>query len=282
MHSRESIQLCHFQWSSIFGCSETQLGVPERETTIKVQYVSFAYIEKGFNPNAFVPDRIRPTRATLSPVAIKIVSNKQIKTLLSSIDGLPGSPLRHARVRALLLVLYCTGLRIGEAMRLRLSDVDLKRAYFMIKRSKGRSRLVPYGRDLANELRQWLHCRTRAGYVLTPETTLFERETGDPDSARNASRSLNTLFRLCGLKPKKGSGRQGLRTHDIRHAFAVHRLQRFYRAGVDPAPMLPWLSAYMGHVNLLGTQRYLKATPQTLVAASRRFRRSLTFDPARP
>jgi integrase/recombinase XerD len=242
----------------------------------------FCIYRKRFDPDAYVPDRAGPTAAAQSHVEACILSLKQIKTLLCSVDDLRGSPLRHTRLRTLLLVLYCTGLRIGEAMRLHLSDVDLKRACFTVRNSKGRTRLVPFGRDLAAELRHWLDCRRRAGFVLMSQTALFEREDGLPDNTYNAAMSLNTLFRLCGLKPKKGSGRGGLRVHDLRHNFAVHRLQRFYRAGINPNQMLPWLSAYMGHVNLLGTQRYLKAVPQTLSAASRRFRRSLPFDPARP
>ncbi len=62
-------------------------------------------------------------------------------------------------MRALFLVLYCTGLRIGEALRLRLVNVDLGRACFRIGPSKGRVRLVPFGRDLALELKHWLNRR---------------------------------------------------------------------------------------------------------------------------
>jgi len=242
----------------------------------------FCVYRRRFEPDAFIPDRIGPAAAVQSHVKAYILSPKQIKRLINAIDALRGSPLRHARLRALVLVLYCTGLRIGEAMRLRLLDIDLRRACFRVGPSKGRVRLVPFGRDLAAELKHWLNCRRDAGFVLTPQTPLFEREDGRPDSRWNAAASLNTLFRLCGFKPKRGSGRGGLRVHDLRHNFGVHRLQRSYRAGLDPTPLLPWLSAYMGHVDLLGTQRYLQATPQTLAAASRRFRRSLGFDPAKP
>jgi integrase len=185
-------------------------------------------------------------------------------------------------MRALFLVLYCTGLRLGEALRLHVADLDLKQAYFRIGPSKGRTRLVPFGRDLADELTHWLKLRRHAGFTLTPQTPLFEREDGRPDNLWNAGMRFNTLFRRCELKPKRGSGRVGMRVHDLRHTFAVHRLQRWYRAGLDPGPLLPWLSAYLGHVNLLGTQRYLRATPETLAAASKRVRHSLGFNPGAP
>ena len=65
-------------------------------------------------------------------------------------------------------------------------------------------------------------------------------------------------------------------------SFAVLRLQRWYRTGSDVNQFLPWLSAHLGHVDLTGTQRYLSATPETLALASRRFRRSVGFNPEKP
>lgn len=242
----------------------------------------FCLYRRRFDPNGFVPERMEPVSAVRSHFQAQILSRSQIKLLLQNIEKLDGTPLRQARMRALFLVLYCTGLRIGEALRLRLVDVDLRQACFRIGPSKGRVRLVPFGRDLALELKHWLNHRRRAGFRLTPQTPLFEREDGRGDNVWNACMRLNTLFRRCGLKPKPGTGRGGLRVHDLRHAFCVHRLECWYRAGRDPGPLMPWLSAYLGHVNLLGTQRYLQATAQTLSAASRRFRRSLGFNPATP
>jgi integrase/recombinase XerD len=213
----------------------------------------FCLYRRRFDAKGFVPDYIAPRiRARFQAY---ILSPQQIRVLLRTINNLRGPPLRLARLRALFLVLYCTGLRLGEALRLRLVDVDLKRGYFRVGPSK---------------------------FVLTPRTLLFERENGQPDNLWNAGMRFNTLFRRCGLKPPRGSGRVGLRVHDLRHNYALHRLQNWYRAGLDPGPLLPWLSAYMGHTDLLGTQHYLTATPQRLSSASRRFQRSVGFDPATP
>jgi integrase/recombinase XerD len=242
----------------------------------------FCLYRRRFAPSGFVPELLAPGPSARSHFKACILSRPQIKVLLQNIAKLSGPPLRRARMRALFLVLYCTGLRIGEALQLRLVDVDLHEARFRVGPSKGRIRWVPFGRDLARQLRHWLDCRRRAGFKLTPQTPLFEREDGRRDNLWNASMRFNTLFRRCGLKPKRGTGRGGLRVHDLRHTFAVHRLERWYREGHDPGLLLPWLSAYLGHVNLLGTERYLQATQQTLVTASRRFRRSLGFNPAMP
>ena len=58
---------------------------------------------------------------------------------------------------------------------------------------------------------------------------------------------------------------------------AVHRLQRWYREGRDLHKMLPWLSAYLGHRNLLGTELYLHATPELLATAARRLQQQLSM-----
>jgi len=68
---------------------------------------------------------------------------------------------------------------------------------------------------------------------------------------------------------------RGPRPYDFRHTFAVHRLTRWYRTGVDINARLPWLSAYMGHNDILGTETYLTATPELLAIASRRFQRHM-------
>jgi integrase/recombinase XerD len=79
---------------------------------------------------------------------------------------------------------------------------------------------------------------------------------------------LNLGFRSEGLKSPKG--RVGPRPFDFRHEFAVHRLTGCYRKGVDIHARLPWLSAYMGHVNVLGTEVNLHATPELLRLTSHR------------
>ncbi len=173
-------------------------------------------------------------------------------------------------------MLYCTGLRFGEAVRLRLQDVDLVRGTLFITTSKGRARWVPCHRSLIRELRRYLAARTAIARRAGPEDSFFVSGSGAALSRRMASHTVSYLLREAGLKPTKG--RVGPRPYDMRHAFAVHRLTRWYRAGVDLHSRLPWLSAYMGHDDLLGTETYLTATPQLLALAGSRFRRRFQID----
>ena len=216
---------------------------------------------RRIDQQSFVPDDVPLAPSARTRFQPCLLSISQVRELLRCKSKRHG-PLTRARIRTLLLVLYCTGLRVGEAIKLRLVDVDLKQGCFRVGPSKGRVRWVPFGRDLVRELKHWLDLRRRAGFVLTPQTTLFEREDGEPENRKSICAVLTVLFRQCGLKPRRG--RKGLRVHDLRHVFCIHRLQRWYRAGVDPGPLLPWLSAYLGHVDLLGTEKYLRATPELL------------------
>jgi site-specific recombinase XerD len=273
-HSRWSLRQVVEQWiARIPG----RRAVTVRRDLIVARH--FCLFRRRFDPRAFVPEFMPLAPSARIHFQPSLLSMAQVKMLLRERNK-RHPPLLRARIRALLLILYCTGLRISEVLGLHLTDVDLKRAYFRVGPTKGRVRLVPFGRDLARELKHWLNLRRRAGFVLTPQTPLFERKDGQPGTRHNAWAVLTALFRRCGLKPKHG--RQGLRVHDLRHAFCIHRLELWYRAGVDPGPLLPWLSAYVGHVDLLGTEKYLHATPELLAAASRRFLRSLDFDPAHP
>ena len=176
----------------------------------------FCLYRRRFDPEGFVPEQMLPVTAVRRHFQACILTPEQIKFLLRSIADLQGPPLRLARMRTLFLVLYCTGLRLGEALRLRVADLDLRQACFRIGPSKGRVRLVPFGRDLADELSKWLDARRKAGFTITPQTPVFEREDGRPDNLWNAGMRFNTLFRHCGLKPERGSGRVGLRVHDLR------------------------------------------------------------------
>jgi integrase len=199
-----------------------------------------------------------------------ILSSNEIRSLLREVEGLrgPNAPLRRATFKTLLLVLYCTGLRPGEPLRLKLQDVDVRQRLFVVRESKGKTRLVPFREGLAREIRRFLELRL-ALEPRSPQSPLFVRSDGAAYPMYQVSYEFRYLCRRLGLKPL--AGRVGPRLYDIRHVFAIRRLTEWYREGVDLQGRLPWLSAYMGHDDLLGTEVYLTATPELLRAASRRF-----------
>jgi integrase len=227
------------------------------------------------DPLGYVPEHaMAPVKgSTFLPY---IFSREDIRHLLASATYHRGRFIWGPMLRTLILVLYCTGLRLGEGIRLRLADVDLERGILTIRHSKGRSRIVPIRADLADELRRYIVERQRLIdgrlHSADPEM-LFLRLDGSPLTVQSGSEAIRRLLRAQGLKPS--TGRSGARPYELRHAFAVHRLTSWAKEGVDVHAKLPLLSAYLGHQNVLGTEVYLKATPELLELASGRFEQHL-------
>jgi integrase/recombinase XerD len=234
----------------------------------------FCLYRRRSDPHGFVPERAWAPKTEL-PFLPYIFSRQEVRRLLRAASRFERRNVGPVLMRTLLLVLYCTGLRFGEAVRLRLSDVDFERRVFFIRESKGRSRFVAFGDDLAGEIQKWLAERDRIVSVRgTPDPdALFLRRNGHAFTVDRARVAVNALVRSEGLKPPKG--RIGPRPYDWRHAFAVHRLTDWYHQKVDIHARLPWLSAYMGHQNVLGTEVYLHATSELLRLTSQRFAKYL-------
>jgi len=232
------------------------------------------------DPSCYVPEH------ALAPVKESvflpyIFTDDDIRRILAAASGHKGRYIWGAMLRTLILVLYCTGIRLGEAVRLSTADVDLDCGLLTIQRSKGRSRILPIRADLVGELHRYVDLRRqRVAVNRCPDpAAFFLRLDASPLTVDSASQALRRLLRELGMKPP--SGRSGPRPYEFRHAFAVHRLTAWAIAGDDVHAKLPWLSAYLGHQNVLGTEVYLKATPQLLELASDRFEAHLRRAPQR-
>jgi integrase len=223
------------------------------------------------DPGVFVPDRNWVVTGPVERFVPRILEEADIRLLLRLAAKLERPRYRRSLYRTLILVLYGTGIRLGEAVRLKSREVDLDNEVLFVADSKGRSRWVPFHRSLTKELADYMEARRVVVSDDDPKATFFVGRNGRALSVTTASITLRKLLRDAGLKPPMG--REGPRPYDLRHAYAVARLTRWYRAGVDLHNRLPWLSAYMGHKNILGTELYLKATPELLSRASRRFQR---------
>ena len=234
---------------------------------------------RRYDSTSYVPEHaLAPVKeSTFLPY---IFSHDDVRRILALASSHQGRFIWATMLRTLILVLYCTGTRLGEAVRLRMADVDLDRGILKIQHSKGRSRIVAIRPDLVAELRRYgaerqslLDTRRRPD----PEV-LFLRLDASPLNILSASQAIRRMLRQLGLKPP--GGRVGARPYEFRHAFAVHRLTAWAKEGVDIHAKLPLLSAYLGHQNIIGTEVYLKATPQLLELASERFEQHLHNAPS--
>ena len=194
-----------------------------------------------------------------------IFTREEIARLLAAVDNVRcngHSPLVGLTLPLLFRALYCCGLRVSEACQLRNEDVDLERGTLMLLNAKGgKDRLVP----MSDSLRQLC-----VEYSAAPALRAFGSAYFFPsvDGGRYASSTIYTRFREFLWKagiPHGGRG-SGPRLHDLRHSFAVHTLDDWARAGKDLYVCLPVLSIYLGHKDLLSTQKYLRLTPQAYPA----------------
>jgi integrase len=222
------------------------------------------------DPGVFVPP-VSLAPQTESHYVPYVFSLDEIGRLIKAAEQHQGRNFWPGMFRMLLLATYCTGLRLGEAVRLQRSDLDQGRRVLHIRESKGRSRDVPFQTDLADQFSHYLRERTELLRACGGECeqALFVGLNGRRVTVNATSCAIRRLLRRLGMK--RQAGRCGPRPYDLRHAFAVHRLTAWYRDGVDLHARLPWLSTYMGHVNVLGTEVYLHATPELLQFASDRF-----------
>jgi integrase len=159
-------------------------------------------------------------------------------------------------------------MRVGEAIRLRLADVDLDQSVITIRGTKFyKSRLVPLGNDVVRLLREYLATPERWNQHDLP---LFQSQQHNSLRHSQVDFTFRRLCRLAGVGRSDAHSRQP-RLHDLRHTFAVHRLTEWYRTGADVQALLPALSTYLGHVDLYSTQCYLTMTPALLTEANHRF-----------
>lgn len=212
----------------------------------------FCMFRARTNPALFVPEAISCPRVT-ARFRPYIYSEQEIRALVKAAAKLSGGLRPHTYV-TLLLLLYTTGLRIGEAVRLQLGDIDHDKAVLCIRAGKFRkARLVPIRASLLARLDAFLECRKQAGAPTHTDAPLFWSPRGRSYSCIGAQEGISQLLRqVCGKR--RGDRGHGPRVHDIRHAFACHRLLQWYRAGADVQAKLPLLATYLGHCTFLSTQ----------------------------
>lgn len=229
-------------------------------------------IGRGFVATSPLPTTVPPVPPALSPY---IYSTPELQRLLAATAALrtSKSPSRALVFRTLLLLLYGTGMRIGEALSLTLRDVDLAQALVTIRHARFfKTRLVPTGPRLTQELAAYVRHRRQLPLPAGEASALLVTRTGGPLGYDSVNRCFGRVRQLAGVCRER-EARYQPRLHDLRHTAAVHRLVAWYRAGVDVQHRLPHLATYLGHVDLGATQRYLTMTPELLHEASRRFDR---------
>lgn len=225
---------------------------------------------RALDPRTEIP---ASARESLPPLGARrrepyIYTAADVRALMRAAAELRG--LQAATYATLLGLLAATGLRVGEAIALDQSDLDLREAILVVRSGKfGKSRALPLHPTTVTALRAYARTRDRTG-PRPRGPAFFVSLHGTRLLYNNIHSVFLRLVAQAGLVARKP---RRPRIHDLRHSFAVQTLVAWYRAGEPVEARLPALSTYLGHVRPSCTYWYLTATPSLLGLAARRLER---------
>jgi len=220
-----------------------------KRITILRQFCKYS-ASRGYCCHILPEGLVRPPRDFVP----YIISIEEMTRIIGVADSMGNDD-----IALLIRLLWCCGLRIGEAIGLDVGDIDMENATLLIRKAKSdRARLLPLSRSLTSYLalvRPNLLLRDRRGdQILLPTSTGIRRNRSNT-GIEIKKVMLEAEVTVDGKKPP--------RPHDIRHSYAVHALEKMDEEGIDLYASLPLLAVYMGHADIQSTEYYLRFTSQT-------------------
>ena len=187
---------------------------------------------------------------------------KKIPQTLSAneVDALLSQPnIRHRqgiRDKAILETLYATGMRVSEAVNLKIDDVNLNVGFLRCTGKGNKERIIPLGRKAIGSLKRYLHV-SRPHQLKNKESDfLFLNRFGKKISRQS-------LWKLIKRYAREARIKKPIRPHTLRHSFATHLLER----GAD----LRSVQEMLGHANISTTQIYTHISKERLKAIHKMF-----------
>jgi integrase/recombinase XerD len=218
----------------------------------------FNALLKALGINAYqIPEKyMKKVHVAFKPY---IFSVEELFKITEASDHLePGSrnSSYHTVYPALVRILIGTGMRIGEVLSLRIQDVDATNRLLVVYQAKNNvSRYVPMSDSLAAVTLDYI---SGVVYRHNPEQYLFlSPYTGTRYSYDAMRYMFKKIFTEAGIRTPAG---RLPRIHDIRHSFCTLSLNRMLDSGMDLYVAVPVLASYVGHVNLIDTERYIHLT----------------------
>ncbi|MDR3653209.1 MAG: tyrosine-type recombinase/integrase [Paludibacter sp.] len=219
--------------------------ITEKEIVLYLQYlvserkVSTSYQNQAINAIKFYYERVmggrrkvylieRPREEKYLP---EVLSQEEVKLLLNATDN-----LKH---KAILMTIYSGGLRVSEAVNLKIKDIDSSRMQIRVSQSKGKKdRYTLLSKKALEILRKYVS-------EYKPKDWLFEGLDGEEYSRRTITEILRKSVEKTGIK-------KHVTVHTLRHSFATHLLE----AGTD----IRYIQSLLGHENTKTTEIYTHIT----------------------
>jgi integrase len=221
------------------------------------------------NPDTYVPEKRLIRRGSIIRLP-HIYTPEEAMALIKLARTLtPHESLRPHTYSTLFSLLWVSGLRIREVLKLNLEDVDTDNGVLHIRESKFfKSRLVPLTPSSAAALETYRRLRAEHGYDQRPGAPFFINKYARKFSYSAVEVTFLVMIRQLGIRTAQGNTP---RMHDFRHTFASRYLNEVYSTGKDPNAALPLLATYLGHVKITYTQVYLHPASSLLATAGQRF-----------
>ena len=188
-----------------------------------------------------------------------IFTDGELRKLFDSLDSV--KPCARSHADWILPVLFrlelCCGMRPNEPLNLRVEDVDLRTGDIFIRKSKrGKDRHIVISEDMR------ILCANYDRFARNREW-FFQHWNGGKFSTTWARNRFRGAWIRSGLSKSKSFPRP----YDLRHSFATRALMRWVDEKRDVMALIPFLSAYMGHVSLEETLYYVHLLPERLKAS---------------
>ena len=167
-----------------------------------------------------------------------VLSIQEVEALMESVDL--SHPQGH-RNRALLEMMYGSGLRVSEAVTLRLSDLFFPEEFIRVRGKGSKQRLVPVGKEAMKAVGLWMEQRRVMKVVKAGEDVVFLNRRGAPLTREMVFLMVREQARLAGIT-------KTISPHTLRHSFASHLLEN----GAD----LRIIQQLLGHESILTTEIY--------------------------
>jgi site-specific recombinase XerD len=212
-----------------------QQGISENTAHSRLNALKF-YFEQVLGRDKFFWEIPRPKKPLLLP---NVLGEKEIANLFNALTN-----IKH---KAILFTAYSAGLRVSEAVGLRIKDIDSDRMQIKIVAAKGKKdRYVALSPIVLDILRNYIK-----KIKLRPVDYLFEGEkAGEQYSARSAQKIFQRAKEIAGI-------RKDISFHSLRHSFATHLLEK----GID----IRFIKDLLGHFDIRTTERYTHVRKDTLI-----------------
>ena len=210
-----------------------------------------------------IPNGLLPAK---KPRAVPFIySQDDVDALLAACGTEFADQRVAATVRTVIGLLAATGLRIGEALDLRVDDFDSDNDVLVIKAAKSQQRLVPIHPSTTAALKDYIALPARTSTHPDPHGPVFVTAQGTGYVYVSFFALFKRAREAAGLTPR---GRARPRLHCLRHTFATAHMTAAYAHHGDPDRVLSLLATWLGHSDAAHTYWYLTATGELMALAA--------------